>query len=158
MNSIAIAPVVGPLVVPAPDWSRLYAWARRFALGDHPLAQLLRFAVVGGTSNIAYLLLFTACADLGPLTANIAGSVVSTAIANELHRRLTFRTTAVPWFTAQCQGTGLALIGLGITTAALATLDSLAPTLGNLTQATTMLAIMATVGLARFLILRSLIG
>ncbi|NKX88697.1 GtrA family protein [Nocardia coubleae] len=157
MNSIAIAPVFGPLVVPAPDWSRLYVWGRRFALGDHAVAQLLRFAVVGGVSNIAYVLLFMACTGLGPLGANVAGSVVSTVIANELHRRLTFRTTAVPWFTAQYQGGGLALIGLGITTAALAALETFAPTLGDLTQAGAMLAIMATVGLARFLSLRYLV-
>ncbi|MEV0685972.1 hypothetical protein AB0I35_19115 [Nocardia sp. NPDC050378] len=82
---------------------------------------------------------------------------MSTVIANELHRRLTFRATTVPWFTAQYQGGGLALIGLAITTAALAALESFAPTLGALTQAAAMLAIMAAVGLARFLTLRYLV-
>ncbi|MGS2806563.1 GtrA family protein [Nocardia sp. MW-W600-9] len=130
----------------------------RFLRGDHALAQLIRFALVGGVSNIAYVLLFLACDRLGPLAANIAGSLVSTVIANELHRQLTFRAAArVGWFTAQWEGGGLALIGLLTSTAALAGLESLAPGLGQLGQAGAVLVVMAVAGGARFLALRGLV-
>ncbi|MEV6069680.1 GtrA family protein [Nocardia sp. NPDC052001] len=135
-----------------------FTGAGRFLRGDHAIAQLIRFAVVGGASNIAYVLLFTAMTGVGPLAANIAGSIVSTVIANELHRRLTFRAAArVTWFTAQWEGGGLALAGLAISTAALAALGHLAPGLGALTQATAMIAVMAAIGGARFLALRGFV-
>lgn len=134
------------------------AAASRFLRGDHVVAQLIRFAVVGGVSNIAYVLMFMAVNGSGALVANIAGSVVSTAIANELHRRLTFRAAGrVGWFSAQWEGGGLAAIGLVISTAALAGLDFWAPGLGELTQATAVLAVMAAVGGMRFLALRGFV-
>nr|WP_280250075.1 GtrA family protein [Nocardia abscessus] len=126
--------------------------------GDHAFAQLIRFALVGGSSNIAYVLLFTAMNGAGPLVANIAGSIVSTVIANELHRQLTFRAAGrVDWFTAQWEGGGLALLGLLITTVALAGLDFWAPGLGEVTQASAVIAIMAAVGGMRFLALRGFV-
>ncbi len=126
--------------------------------GDHALAQLIRFALVGGVSNIAYVLLFMAANGIGPLIANIAGSLVSTAIANELHRRLTFRAAGrVGWCTAQWEGGGLALLGLVISTAALAALDRWAPGLGEIAQAAAALVVMATVGGLRFLALRGFV-
>ncbi|WP_433594642.1 GtrA family protein [Nocardia sp. CA-145437] len=132
--------------------------ASRFLRGDHVVAQLIRFAVVGGVSNIAYVLMFMAVNDSGALVANIAGSVVSTAIANELHRRLTFRAAGrVGWFSAQWEGGGLAAVGLVISTAALAGLDVWAPGLGELSQATAVLAVMAAVGGMRFLALRGFV-
>ncbi|WP_410877015.1 GtrA family protein [Nocardia sp. A7] len=130
----------------------------RFLRGDHTFAQLIRFALVGGASNIAYVLLFMTMHGSGPLIANVAGSMVSTVIANELHRHLTFRAGArVGGFTAQWEGGGLALLGLGISTAALAGLDVLAPDLGEAAQAGAVIAIMAVVGGLRFLALRSLV-
>lgn len=158
MNSTAFAasPLRPTLVVlPRGDRSGR-AWP--FLRGDHPLAQLIRFALVGGASNIAYVALFVACAGLGPLVANIAGSLVSTVIANELHRQLTFRAAdRVGRLTAQCQGGGLALIGLLTSSAALAGLASLAPDLGRTTQAGAVLVVMAVVGGLRFLALRGLV-
>ncbi|MFE5285531.1 GtrA family protein [Nocardia sp. NPDC056611] len=134
------------------------AAASRFLRGDHVVAQLIRFAVVGGVSNIAYVLMFMAVNDSGALVANIAGSVVSTAVANELHRRLTFRAAGrVGWFSAQWEGGGLAAVGLVISTAALAGLDVWAPGLGELSQATAVLAVMAAVGGMRFLALRGFV-
>ncbi|MGW4356074.1 GtrA family protein [Nocardia sp. NPDC004582] len=137
---------------------RALAAAGRFLRGDHVVAQLIRFAVVGGVSNIAYVLMFMAMNASGALVANIAGSMLSTAIANELHRRLTFRAAGrVGWFSAQWEGGGLAAIGLVISTAALAGLDFWAPGLGELTQATAVLAVMAAVGGMRFLALRGFV-
>ncbi|MFI6868435.1 GtrA family protein [Nocardia sp. NPDC050406] len=130
----------------------------RLLRGDHVLAQLIRFALVGGASNIAYVLLFMALHATGPLVANIAGSLVSTMIANELHRQLTFRAAGrVGWFTAQWEGGGLALIGLAISTAALAGLEFWAPGLGGSAQAGAVLLVMAAVGGLRFLALRGFV-
>ncbi|MFI7667483.1 GtrA family protein [Nocardia sp. NPDC049526] len=130
----------------------------RYLRGDHAFAQLIRFALVGGSSNVAYILLFMALNGIGPLVANIAGSIVSTVIANELHRQLTFHAAGrVGWFTAQWEGGGLALIGLLISTAALAGLEFLAPGLGEIAQVGAVVAIMAAVGVMRFLVLRGFV-
>lgn len=130
----------------------------RYLRSDHAFAQLIRFAMVGGASNVAYVLLFMTMHSSGPLVANVAGSMVSTVIANELHRQLTFRAgSRVGGFTAQWEGGGLALLGLGISTTALAGLDSLAPDLGEAAQAGAVMAIMAAVGGLRFLALRSFV-
>lgn len=124
---------------------------------DRAFAQLIRFTLVGGSSNIAYLLLFLTMHGIGPLVANIAGSIASTVIANELHRQLTFHAAGrVGWFTAQWEGGALALLGLGISTAALAGLDCWAPNLGGIAQASAVLTVMAAVGGLRFLALRGL--
>lgn len=133
-------------------WSgQLGTWLR----SDHTFAQLLRFALVGGLSNIGYLLLFLAFYGGGPQLANLAGSIVSTALANELHRRLTFHAAGrVRWFTAQLEGGGLALAGLAITAGGLAFLSSHAPGISDIAQAGAVLAITAAVGTMRFLTLR----
>ncbi|MEV5837169.1 GtrA family protein [Nocardia sp. NPDC052112] len=140
------------------EWPDRLARALRYLGGDHAFAQLIRFALVGGFSNVAYVLAFMAMNETGPLVANIAGSIVSTGIANELHRQLTFHAVErVGWFTAQWEGGGLALIGLLISTAALAGLEFCAPGLGEITQASAMIAIMAAVGGMRFLVLRGFV-
>ncbi|MGW5436157.1 GtrA family protein [Nocardia asteroides] len=133
------------------------ARVRRALRGDHVLAQLIRFALVGGVSNIAYAGLFLVCGGFGALVANAIGSIVSTVLANELHRRLTFRAAGrVGWFTAQWEGGGLALIGLATSTAALAGLAAVAPGLGGAAQAGAVLAVLAAAGGLRFLALRGL--
>ncbi|RDI49079.1 putative flippase GtrA [Nocardia mexicana] len=123
--------------------------------GDKWLPQLIRFALVGGLSNIGYFLLFLAFYGGGAQLANLAGSIVSTALANELHRRLTFHAAdRVGWITAQLEGGGLALAGLAITSAALAVLDFVAPGMSDIAEALAVIAIAAAVGTLRFLTLR----
>lgn len=123
--------------------------------GEHALAQLIRFALVGGLSNIGYLVPFLALYGGGPQLANLAGSLVSTVLANELHRRLTFRASVrVRWYTAQLEGGALALTGLAITSAAIAVLGWTTPSMDDLAQAAAVLAITAAVGVFRFLTLR----
>ncbi|WP_280347030.1 GtrA family protein [Nocardia neocaledoniensis] len=135
-----------------------FARAARYLNGGHVIAQLVRFALVGGLSNIAYVVLFLAMNGAGTLVANGAGSIVSTVLANELHRRLTFRAAGrVGWFTAQWEGGGLALLGVLVTTAALACLNFWAPGLTDVAQAGAVLAIMAAVGGLRFLALRGFV-
>lgn len=133
-------------------------WAGRlgtFLRGDHAFAQLIRFALVGGLSNVGYLLLFLALYGEGPQLANLAGSIVSTALANEMHRRLTFHASdRVRWHTAQIEGGALALTGLAITSGAIAALEWGAPSLGDIYQAMAVLGVTAAVGTLRFLTLR----
>ncbi|WP_067854624.1 GtrA family protein [Nocardia shimofusensis] len=151
------AGVPSPAVQENPAASR---WKRvvHFLRGDRALPQLGRFALVGGASNIAYVLLFAAMYGMGSITANIAGSAVSTVLANELHRRLTFRAAdRVHWFTAQWEAGGLAVLGLVITTAALAAIEVFTPGLGGGAQAAAVLAITAAVGGMRFLALRGFV-
>ncbi|MBF6126726.1 GtrA family protein [Nocardia brasiliensis] len=154
----AYAALAARYLVLRTEWQAALTGPLRHLRSEHALAQLVRFALVGGASNIAYVLLFLAMHGTGPLVANVAGSLVSTAIANELHRRLTFRAAGrVTWCTAQWEGGGLALLGLGVSTAALAGLDFWAPGLGETAQAGAVLAIMAAVGGLRFLALRTLV-
>ncbi|UGT56903.1 GtrA family protein [Nocardia asteroides] len=156
-----VTPWIGPFPPLAPTKPVVRPRVDRtltYLRGDRALPQLIRFALVGGSSNIAYVLLFFAMHGVGPLIANVAGSVVSTVIANELHRQLTFHAAdRVTWFTAQWEGGGLALLGLGITTAGLAALGVWAPGLGDTVQALAVLAITAAVGGMRFLALRGLV-
>ncbi|WP_174187507.1 GtrA family protein [Nocardia barduliensis] len=158
LDGIAQVVGVGPCPMLRTEWLDGIARVTRYLRGDHAFAQVIRFALVGGSSNIAYLLLFVAMDGICPLVANIAGSIVSTVIANELHRRLTFRAAGrVGWFTAQWEGGGLALIGLLISTAALAGLEFWAPGLDEIAQAGAVIAVMAAVGGMRFLALRGLV-
>ncbi|MFE3103754.1 GtrA family protein [Nocardia tengchongensis] len=151
-GSEAIAQGTGALRATGVRWSaRLGAWLR----GDAAFAQLIRFALVGGLSNVGYILLFLALYGGGPQVANLAGSVVSTALANEMHRRLTFQAAdRVRWHTAQLEGGALALAGLAITSGALAILEVTAPGMADITEAVAVLAITAVVGTIRFLTLR----
>lgn len=148
----------GPYPMVRTDSRDRLALLMEYLRGDRAFAQLIRFALVGGTSNIAYVLLFMTMHGVGPLVANVAGSIVSTIIANELHRQLTFHAAGrVGWFTAQWEGGGLALLGLVISTAALAGLDFWAPGLSETAQAGAIIAIMAAVGGLRFMALRGLV-
>ncbi|MBF6182652.1 MULTISPECIES: GtrA family protein [Nocardia] len=136
-------------------WAHWIGQLGSFLRGEHAFAQLIRFALVGGLSNIGYLLLFVALYGSGAQLANLAGSVVSTAMANELHRRLTFHASErVRWHTAQLEGGALALTGLAITAGAIALLEWTAPQLGGPAQAAAVLGITAGVGTLRFLTLR----
>ncbi|WP_433635257.1 GtrA family protein [Nocardia sp. CA-120079] len=140
------------------EWPDRFARVMRYLGGDRAFAQLIRFALVGGSSNVVYILLFIAMNGIGPLVANIAGSIVSTVIANEMHRQLTFHAAGrVGWFTAQWEGGGLALIGLLISTAALAGLEFWAPGLDEIAQICAVIAILAAVGGMRFLALRGFV-
>ncbi|MEV6277451.1 GtrA family protein [Nocardia sp. NPDC051832] len=126
---------------------------RKFLRGEHALAQLIRFAAVGGVSNVAYLLPFLALHGTGTQVANLAGSVLSTAFANELHRRLTFRSR-VSWYTAQLKGGGTAVAALAATSSTLALLELTAPGLSGTAAAVAVLIVTGVVGGLRFLTLR----
>ncbi|WP_157171414.1 GtrA family protein [Nocardia veterana] len=169
MNSAALAPEVprntawdrSPLRTVGSDAGSTTPWVervRRSVRGDHAVAQLIRFALVGGIANITYAALFLIVATFGSVVANITAALVSTVIANELHRQLTFRAAGrVGWFTAQVEGGGLALLGVAVSTAALAGLEFWAPGLGEVAQASAVIAVTGVVGGLRFLALRGVV-
>ena len=119
------------------------------------IAQLTRFALVGGLSNIVYLAAFMGLAFEGPQLANAIGVVLSTVLANELHRRVTFDASArVGWFAAQWEGGALALAGLIFSAAALAVVKFFVPHADALMMGIAVIAVSALVGLVRFVALR----
>ena len=149
---------------PAPDevGGRVRAAARPVVPNALPLlgsdavpAQLARFAATGGLTTVAQLVLFTLLTPAGTLVANTVAWAASTALANELHRRRTFHAgERISWPAAQWEGGGLALMGLGLTTGALAGLSVLVPDAPVAGQALLVLAVNVTVGLLRFVALR----
>ncbi|MFJ4650384.1 GtrA family protein [Nocardia sp. NPDC088792] len=165
---MAVLDVQERAVVPVPGFATAYVYdvvrytvTRRLARigewlrSEHVVAQLIRFALVGGLSNVGYVLLFLALHGDGPQVANLIGSIVSTAVANELHRRLTFNAAdRVRWYTAQVEGGALALAGLAISSGALALLTVAAPGLDDIAEAIAVVLITAAVGTLRFLTLR----
>ena len=118
-------------------------------------AQFARFVLVGGLSSAVYAALFVLLEGLGDQPANIAGSVVSSVLANELHRRLTFRAGGrVGWWTAQWEGGGLALLGILATGLALAWLDAVTGASGVVGRLSVVAAVTGAIGVCRFVALR----
>jgi putative flippase GtrA len=131
------------------------ALARTLVGSDAPAAQLVRFAIVGGSTTAVQVLLFTLLVPVGALGANVVAWAASSAMANELHRRRTFRAgERVGWLAAQIEGGGLSVVGLLATSAALALLAVALPGAALVQQTVLVLAITAAVGLARFVALR----
>src|SRR3954471_1228985 len=80
---------------------------------DDVFAQFARFVLVGGASTAVYGLLYIGLGGLGYLTAHLTATAVSSILANELHRRLTFRAEErVTWVNAQVEAGAVALVGL----------------------------------------------
>ncbi|GAA4756390.1 GtrA family protein [Actinomycetospora chibensis] len=122
--------------------------------GDDTTAQIVRFATVGVISSLVYFSVFLLLRPLGVQPANLAGAVVSSILANELHRRLTFHAGGrIGWWTAQWEGGGLAAAGLIATATALAVLE---PVVSDAWWAQLLLigAVTGAVGSARFVVLR----
>jgi putative flippase GtrA len=109
---------------------------------------------VGALTTALYFGVFLGLRSFGEQPANLVGVVLSSVLANELHRRLTFRAgDRVSWLTAQWEGGGLAVVGLVATSASLAVLDGL---LGTDWWGQLLLIAAGTgaVGAARYLALR----
>jgi putative flippase GtrA len=129
------------------------ALARRLS-GDDAVAQFGRFVMVGGISSVLYALLFVVSDGAGDLPANVIGSIASSALANEMHRRLTFRADGrISWFAAQWEGGTLAVVGMIATSLALAWVDAMADV--SVVQELALVALVTGgVGMVRFLALR----
>ena len=131
--------------------ARLLAWLRR----DEVVPQFARFVVVGGGSSLFYALLFWMLHGLGSQPANVIAVVLSSVLANDLHRRLTFHAERrLSWLMAQWEGGGVSLIGLVTTTLALGWLDRVTTDANLLLQLALVGAVFATIGCLRFVALR----
>ena len=94
-------------------------------------------------------------AGLGDQAANAVGVLASTALANELHRRLTFRAGGrVGWTTAQWAGSGLAVVGLAASSSTLAALTAWTGSSGPVVSVLVVCAVSGAIGLVRFVGLR----
>jgi putative flippase GtrA len=123
--------------------------------GEGTPAQFARFVIVGGLSSAVYALLFLVLAGVGDLAAMVVGSVVSSVLANELHRRLTFRAgERVTWQAAQAEGGALVVAGMVLTGIALSAWDAAAGPGGPVTHLLVIAAVTGAIGLVRFAALR----
>lgn len=122
---------------------------------DDATAQFGRFVLVGGISSLLYAVVFLVFRGLGDQPANIIGAVLSSMLANELHRRLTFHADGrISWFTAQWEGGGLALVGILATGLALGWLDDTTDFDGSAARLLLVGVVTGAVGLVRFVTLR----
>ncbi|WP_345771917.1 GtrA family protein [Geodermatophilus sabuli] len=148
-------------VVTCPSLSRRPALGDAFGTvaarvrGEDTLGQFARFVLVGGATTLVYAALFVALTALGYLPAHLIATAASTALANELHRRLTFRAgERVHWFTAQWEAGGITVIGLFATSAALGVLDSTVDSVSVVIQVALVVTVTGLIGLMRFIALR----
>ena len=126
--------------------------------GNGAQAQFIRFAAVGGVANVLYGVVFVLLAGSGSQPADLAGALASSALADELHRRRTFRASGrVTWLRAQWEGGGLAGAGMVATSTALALWDALAPGGGALAHLAVVAVVTGAVGLIRFAALRRVV-
>ena len=144
-----------PVSAPEHDSSeRLHTLAERLRRDD-VLAQFVRFVLVGGSSTAVYAAFFLSLQWTGYLPANIVGTVVSSVMANELHRRLTFHADErVSWLTAQLEAGGVSLFGLVATSVALGWLDAAVGSAHPALQVAVFAAVTGFIGLIRFVALR----
>ncbi len=125
---------------------------------DDGVAQFIRFAFVGGVTTAVYAAMFVSLSRLlgfGYLSAHLISTVLTTVLANEMHRRLTFHADErVNFFTAQWEAGAVAAIGLLSTSAALTWLDSTADSVPAILQIALVVAVTTTIGIIRFIALR----
>ncbi len=125
--------------------------------GDDTLAQFARFVLVGATSTAVYALLFLSLQGFGftYFSAHLVATVASSMLANDLHRRLTFRAgERVSWLTAQIEAGGVSFVGLVATSTALGWLEASAGSVHPFVQIALVAAVTAFIGLVRFVALR----
>jgi putative flippase GtrA len=122
---------------------------------DDGVGQFTRFVLVGGSTSVLYALIFIALHGLGEQPANWIGSVITSILANELHRRLTFHAgERVGFLTAQAEGGALSIAGLVSTSLALAWLTAASDTDDPYLQFGLVVGVTATIGTIRFIALR----
>jgi putative flippase GtrA len=150
-GDLAGTPAEQPRGTSTGGWS---AAVERLRQDDTP-SQFARFVLVGAVTTAIYAGLFVWLHRLGYLTAHLIATAVTTALANEMHRRLTFRAEErVHWFTAQWEAGGITVLGLLATSAALGWLEAVTGTADDMVQITVVTIVTALIGAMRFLALR----
>ncbi|MFB7293654.1 GtrA family protein [Actinacidiphila glaucinigra] len=119
--------------------------------------QILVFSAIGAASTMAYLALYAALRFLAPSQlANMAALLITSLVNTAANRRFTFRITgAQDLVRHQFQGGVAFLATLGLSSGALALLDSIAVHTSRLTESLVLLTANAAATLMRFLLLRT---
>ena len=123
---------------------------------------LLRFSIAGITASASYGLVFLligAVTSAGAHVLNVVATIISTLVANELHRRFSFRGASNA---SASRGHGIgsanAVAGLVLSTLALAGWHHLVPDAGDTSSIIVVYVVSAVVGLLNFLTLRHALG
>ncbi|WP_166531296.1 GtrA family protein [Blastococcus xanthinilyticus] len=120
--------------------------------------QFSRFVFVGAVSSALYAALFLTLAGTDAQLANLVASIASAALANELHRLVTFRAgRQITRLAAQVRGGGLSVIALVATSASLAAANRLVGDTTALQQLLLIGAVTGAIGASRFVALRLLV-
>jgi putative flippase GtrA len=120
-------------------------------------AQILRFAVIGVISTVAFLLLYSLFRTATPAQVSNLSALVITAVANTAaNRRLTFGIRGRR-HAGRSQVEGLVVFGLGLalTSGSLALLDVVSPGASHLTELVVLVIANAVATLLRFVAYRS---
>jgi putative flippase GtrA len=129
--------------------------AARAVHSDGVVGQFTRFVFVGGVSSAVYALLYWLFNGLGDVPANVVGSAVSSMLANEMHRRISFHAGEyVRFFTAQWEGGALAVLGLIATSLALSWFNGVVTDPAVLTEILVIGLVTGAIGTLRFIALR----
>lgn len=144
-------PTVEPLVREGLR-TRLAGVADRQVLG-----QLLRFALIGVVSTLAYLLLYSLLrTGTGAQPANLVALLVTAVGNTAANRRMTFGVRGrAAMGRHQVQGLVVFGIGLALTSGSLALLEALRPDPARLLELAVLVLANGTATVVRFLLLRS---
>lgn len=125
--------------------------------GRPVLLELVVYATVGGALNIVYLLMYVVARELtGPQPANAVALVGSTVVGTFAHRRVTFGVRSNHRTVLhQTLGMVMLLVGLAVTAGSLFALEVLVDRPTRLDELVVLAAANLGVGLARFLVFRS---
>jgi putative flippase GtrA len=120
------------------------------------VGQLMRFAVVGVVSTLAYVVLFAALrTTTDAQTANLL-ALLLTAVANTaVNRRVTFRVSTGNVLHQHAQGLGVFLLALGVTSGSLALLTALVSAPNRGLEVTVVVLANAFATALRFVLLRA---
>ena len=121
------------------------------------VGQLIRFAVIGVASTIAYLLLYLLLREAFSAQRANALALLTTAVLNTAaNRRLTFGVSG-PAGRLRHQAQGLVVFGIGLalTSGSLALLQGLAPNASRLLEVSVLVVANVAATLVRFLLFRS---
>jgi putative flippase GtrA len=122
--------------------------------------EVATFAAIGVVSTAAYAVLFLALRSVvGPTVANAAALVITAVGNTAANRRLTFGVRDGRSILRDQLGGLLALgVALAITTASVSALGAVIPTAGRLVELAVLVVANALATVARFVVLRTLIG
>jgi putative flippase GtrA len=124
--------------------------------GKAGLRQLLRFGIIGAVSTAAYMALYLAARQIMPAVWANALALLLTAIANTAaNRRFTFGVSGTKdALRHQLEGGMAFVIGLALTTGAVAGLHLLAPKASHGTELAVLVGANAAATILRFVLMR----